>query len=204
MGCLEDEDSSCQSGETYQFGFRDALEVMRAPVAIWENVRGALQFKKGVDGQKTRPEVRTVLEDMEKQGKCFAYKLVDTAKFLLPQRRNRVYGVASQDLGSSESFQLEYDDVLSLFESYARWPLDELLSGAQSDTAVVLSKRFKDIVKNLKEEAAGLVDPDLFVDMSTSASRPPEKAFRMSTCLRPTHKVYSVSRPRQPFFCFYI
>lgn len=202
MGCLEDEDS-CQSGETYQFGFRQALEVMRAPVAIWENVRGALQYKKDVNGQKMRPEVKTVLEDMEKQGKSFAYKLVDTAKFLLPQRRNRVYGVASQDSTTSEAFQVEYEDVLSLFESFARWPLDEFLSGPQPDTAMVLTKRFKDMVQSLKKEAVGVVDPDLFVDMSTSAARPPEKAFRMSTCLRPTHKVYSVSR--QPLhILFYI
>lgn len=75
----------------------------------------------GSDGLKRSPEVETVESDMMQQGCQFAYYMAETSKFLLPQRRNRVYGVVSENEQHPEKMTADYKRAMSLFESFARW-----------------------------------------------------------------------------------
>lgn len=58
---------------------------------------------------------------MISQGCSFAYAQVDTAKYLLPQRRTRVYGVFSENDQRPDLLQSEFEEVMTLFQSDARW-----------------------------------------------------------------------------------
>ena len=130
MGCYSkgegDDQELCQSGKTYQQGFKTARATLKTPVCLWENVRDVLFNRADSSGVKRPPEVETVTNDMAAQGCDFAHYLAETSKFLLPQRRNRVYGIVSQSEQRPERFQQDYERVMTLFESYAR-------SGFQND-----------------------------------------------------------------------
>lgn len=123
VGCFgedEEQEETCQSGRTYQLGFRNARLSLETPVCIWENVRDVLFARKDDHGVKHAPEVETVVSDMLSQGCHFAYYQVDTSRYLLPQRRNRVYGIVSQDEQRSEKMSEDYEAVMQLFESFRR------------------------------------------------------------------------------------
>ena len=65
--------------------------------------------------------METVESDMMQQGCQFAYYMAETSKFLLPQRRNRVYGVVSENEQHPEKMTADYKRAMSLFESFAKW-----------------------------------------------------------------------------------
>lgn len=123
VGCYgQDGDASeCQSGRTYQCGFRDARQTLETPVGLYENVRDVLFQRQDKKKVKHPPEIETVQSDMISQGCSFAYAQVDTAKFLLPQRRTRVYGVFSENDQRPDLLQSEFEEVMTLFQSDARW-----------------------------------------------------------------------------------
>lgn len=145
-------------------------------------------------GVKHEPEISQVTKDMLERGGTFAWKQVDTSKYLLPQRRNRVYGVVSQQEQRVGVMEDQYVHAMELLESYARWPVDEMMFSTDTGPELVLTKRVQDIVATLLEESKGIQNLDLFLDTSTSTGRKKkESAHAMSTCLRPSHKVYSVT-----------
>ena len=195
MGCYGETRGAgpCQSGVTYKLGFRDARATLDACICLYENVRDVMHCKTDSSGVKRQPEVKTVVEDAETVGGKFGFAQVDTSKFLLPQRRNRVYGVLSMNEQRGDRLKTEFKEVMSLLETHARWPIEDFLQeGANGQPPVQLTKRLKAIVDKAVDEVKGLPDADLFLDASTSADRNSEKALGMATCLRPSHKVYSV------------
>ena len=119
VGCFSDKNGGgCQSGETYQQGFKQARQTLNCPMALFENVSGALKRTKDKKGVAHEPEINTVIADMEEQGCAFGYASVDTCRYLLPQRRNRVYGAASY--GGNQYTSTEFPLVMQLMESLRR------------------------------------------------------------------------------------
>ena len=59
VGCYgQDADASeCQSGRTYQCGFRDARQKLETPVGLYENVRGVLFQRQDKKKVKHPPEI---------------------------------------------------------------------------------------------------------------------------------------------------
>ena len=123
VGCYgqEGEEEGCPSGRTYQCGFRDARRRLETPLALYENVRDVMFQRQDKNKVKHPPEIDTVESDMIAQGCAFAYLLVDTAKYLLPQRRTRVYAVASENEQRPDVLQSQFEEVMTLFQSDARW-----------------------------------------------------------------------------------
>ena len=119
VGCFSDENGgNCQSGETYQQGFKQAREKLNCPIGLWENVTDALKRMKDQQGLPQDPEINTVIADMKEQGCAFGYAAVDFCRYLLPQRRNRVYGAASK--GGGQYTSTEFPRVMQLMESIQR------------------------------------------------------------------------------------
>ena len=76
--------------------------------------------------------------------------------------------------------------------SPARWPLDSFLKKDVSEPTS-FTQRMTEVLRAAERECEGIRDPDLFCDLSTGRTRNPEKALGMTTCLRPSHKCYSVT-----------
>lgn len=129
VGCYEDngseddddEGADCQSAATYKQGFRDARVTLSTPIAIYENVRDVMASKRDSEGIQRPPPILTVVEDFSAQGCHFAYRMCQTSKYLLPQRRQRVYGVASQSEQRPDRMAEEFELAMTMMESHARW-----------------------------------------------------------------------------------
>lgn len=83
------------SGPTYKKGFYKAVEVLQPKLAFYENVIAVLHASK----KSPRPAIQVVIEDMRTLGYIFAHLQVDSQDFLVRQRRNRVWGVATPQSG---------------------------------------------------------------------------------------------------------
>ena len=57
-------------------------------------------------------------------------------------------------------------------------------------------------VETAKEDCAGMENPDIFMDLSAGGAggRNIEKAVGVTTCLRPSHRVFSVTFPNSSRF----
>eukprot|EP00438_Fugacium_kawagutii_P033902 Skav220991 [mRNA] locus=scaffold1541:250564:259672:- [translate_table: standard] len=155
VGCYEDnmeeiqdsdDDAECQSAATYKHGFRDARATLSAPIAIYENVRDVMASKRDANGILRPPQIQTVVEDFLDQGCHFTYRMCQTSRYLLPQRRQRVYGVASLHEQRPERMNEEFDLAMTMMESHARqdgtqWPMDTFL-GATAPSEVVKRQRY--------------------------------------------------------------
>ena len=89
-------------------------------MALYENVRDVLFSRRDKLKVKRPPEIETLLHDMQSQQAHFAYSLVDTERYLLPQRRTRVYGCVSQDEQRPDKMTEDFQTAMLLFESFAR------------------------------------------------------------------------------------
>lgn len=87
---------------------------------MWENVRDVLFQRTDSSGVKRPPEIDALESDMLEQGCQFSYYLTDTSKYLLPQRRTRVYGIVSESEQRPEKMKEDYATAMLLFESFAR------------------------------------------------------------------------------------
>lgn len=116
----DDRAAPCQSATTYKQGFRDARVTLSAPIAIYENVRDVMASKRDSKGVQRPPQILTVVDDFSTQGCHFTYRMCQTSKYLLPQRRQRVYGVASLSEQRPERMTEEFDLAMTMMETHAR------------------------------------------------------------------------------------
>ena len=73
-----------------------------------------------------------------------------------------------------------------------------LTTNAETLPKDTLPPRVQQQIDAVTQEMKGVFGSlDLYVDSSTSLSRKPEKGNCMATCLRPTHKVFSVTCNRK-------
>ena len=79
-----------------------------------------------------------------------------------------------------------------------RWPVETFLSqkntGGGASCPPSMSTRMEKNIQAAIDEVKDIPNVDLFLDLSTGATRPVERAIGVVTCLRPTHRVYSVTR----------
>jgi len=164
-------------------------------------VKDVLKQRTDENGVKRSAEISRVTADMLEQGAKFAFRPVDTSKYLLPQRRNRVFGVVSDQEQRPQTMSEDFNKVMRLLESLSRWPIEKLLFSKDCVINPTLTPRVQRLVSICLGESKGIRDADLFLDTSTSDGRKnKEFANGMTTCLRPTHKVYSATRQKKTIF----
>ena len=155
------------SGRTYKYGFKRAIEVLQPKLAFYENV-AAVSFS---TKDAKRPLIEVVRSDMEDLGYMFVHQKLDSQDFLVPQRRNRVWGIAIPSTGEVDlhNFAAVYSDKLALFASLGiRFPKDDVFNpDAPKDK--IESPVLQEHVQNAIEAAtlAGR-STDVFVDTATS------------------------------------
>lgn len=118
---------------------------------------------------------------------------MDASQYLLPQRRNRVYGTADLDQGQDlDVFQSKMQQTLSTLTSDKTFPFEDVFDESLPKIAVPnsLQKRVNQAI----EQCASLnkSSTNAFIDTSTSSGRPPEMAINKTTCIRPSHPIYSI------------
>jgi site-specific DNA-cytosine methylase len=143
---------------------------LQPKLAFYENV-AAVSFS---TKDAKRPLIEVVRSDMEELGYMFVHQKLDSQDFLVPQRRNRVWGIAIPSTGEVDlhNFAAVYSDKLALFASLGiRFPKDDVFNpDAPKDK--IESPVLQEHVQNAIEAAtlAGR-STDVFVDTATSPQR---------------------------------
>ena len=121
-----------------------------------------------------------------------AHTILDSQEFLLPQRRNRVWGLALLNTGEyDQTFGQKYKDCLASLRSTFQFPL---AVNFDEDSPMQHPKagRHETLVKDAKQSETG---DDIYVDCSSSLERC-AKAARVLPCVTPSHPVYSTKLQR--------
>eukprot|EP00435_Cladocopium_sp_Y103_P075334 s374_g56.t1 len=197
--CYEDGDnkSSSKSGETYQYGYKKAIETCKAKVSIYENVRDAAHCLKDEDGNPQKAATTVIKEDLRSFNHTFEFSKFDTQNFLLPQRRERVWGSSCE--GEDEvQYPLRMKITMQRFQSRTRFPLKSILEDGLPTQELAnprVKQQAKAVEKICKEQNLSLAEATL--DLSTSQSRTPEWAWNQLTCVRPSHQIWSFGKNRR-------
>ena len=194
VGLLEpgNENSQCESSVTYKKGVLMAAKRMDVVAGIYENVSTVLQSRSDKAGQLHAPPVQQIEKDLADLGFTWQCRRLDTQNFLLPQRRNRAWGLytrlceadASADYGNRcEEFFADLSSHVHIQEGLWLESLPKQSLNAKSEA------RMKPLLEKLKLERSDWAD--LFIGVGTSSGREQEHACGATTCLRPTQQVYS-------------
>lgn len=185
-----------ESGMTYSYGYKAATQRTKAEVTIYENVKDAAAALKDKDKVPQKPAVKIIEEEFADFNHTFEHKKLCSSHFLLPQRRERVWGSSVE--GKDEHYGLKMKLTLQRFKSPVRFPLESILDKSlpqemppQSETA---QKHIETIEKVCQEKniSKGLAT----FDISTSRTRHPEWAHDLLTCIRPSHKIWLLGERR--------
>lgn len=187
------------SGETYQLGFKEAIKKTSPTVALFENTMGVAEYPRDPkDKKKKLPRaVDIVASDMSELGYIFEFQKVDSQRYLVLKGRNRVWGSVNLrpcDTSDSEHYHVSMKQTMDAFASDDHFDSAQCFEeGLPTDIPT-----FKNFQANLasalqKSQLIGKDPSNIFLDCSTSSSRAekrPEMAYGVSTCVRPTHKVF--------------
>ena len=185
------------SGQTYEYGYKRAITRCKASVSLYENVADAAHHLKDQNGVPQQPAVEVVAEDLHRAGHAFEYAKLCSSDFLLPQRRNRVWG--SSCLGEdAETYGLRMLMTCQRMQSTNRFLLENMLEPnlprvkLTSDT----NRKHQQMIKKICRKK-GLECERMTMDMQASESRGPEFAGpSLLTCCRPTHSIYHLGLER--------
>lgn len=135
-------------------------------------------------------------DHLKSLGYVFQYSKMDAQSYLLTQRRNRVYGTADIDQGQdAQLFRKRMSETLATMASDLRFPFEEVFD--QTLPKTTLSGNAKEKVRQAIDAAAVKNETtNLFVDTSVSAERSSECAPGVTTCIRPSHPIWSVKLSR--------
>ena len=128
-------------------------------------------------------------------GHSFCFSKVDTQRFLLPQRRNRVFGIsASQGTLTQEEINAEEKKWKKAFsclgQSPHRFSLTDILEGASLPEAKLRALDAKNLsAARANAKRKGQDVSDICLHMGSSEDRL-EFCVGASTCIRPSHDVY--------------
>ena len=131
--CYENdqEDQPSESNHTYTFGYKAALERTEAEVSIYENVKDAAHSLKNSQGIPQRPAADVICEDLAAMGHTFEFVKLDSSDFLVPQRRERVWGSSSKHC--NEDFDTNMKLTMLRLRSSLRFPLSSILDSDLSE-----------------------------------------------------------------------
>lgn len=143
----------------------------------------------------TFPPDKVMKEHMADLGYILEYEQVDAQWFLLRQRRNRVWATLDLDGGQDEKeFRAGMRRVVHAMASHALFP-EELCFRDDLPKTTNFNATEQQNVRHVHELADRKGDLNLFADVTTSVGRH-EVASGVTTCIRPTHPIYSVKRER--------
>lgn len=119
--------------------------------------------------------------------------MVDSQNYLVPQRRNRVYGLATLIDGSScrEEISSSFISCVKSMQSNFQFSMETMF--ANKPKQVPTSSRQKKLVEMAQEAFPGRTN--LFIDCASSISRPTH-AEGVAPCLTPEHAIYSTHLER--------
>ena len=115
---------------------------------------------------------------------------MDSQKYLVRQRRNRVYGCAQLNTGSaSDGFSQVFLSTVRSLQSDVHLTMEQCFGKAQKEE--VRNSREKQLLESALDHFGVAPGSNVFVDMSTSSSRNPECNLNAATCVTPMHPIYS-------------
>lgn len=185
------------SGFTYQYGYKQAIQRCDVKVSIYENVRDASHSLKDENGVQQTPATTIIKDDLKNLGHVFEFSKLDTCNFLLPQRRERVWGSSCKgedDLQYTTRMRV----TMQRFRSPHRIPLASILDPALPQEELS-NQRVQGQAQKVEKMCAekNLKVEDATFDLAGSAGRLPEWSHDALTCVRPTHRIWSMGRNRR-------
>ena len=138
--------------------------------------------------------------DLHGRGLIFEWDRVDSQDYLLRQRRNRVWGTADVDRGQDqETYSKLMKQTMRSMASSDSFPFEDVFDTGLPATPGALTthqqrQRVEAAVKEQRRKARPA--DNLFVVCASSQSRGCEYAYGVTTCLRPTHQVWSTQLGR--------
>lgn len=153
-------------------------------------------FQKGKQQIEYFCLTQVVKDDLKNLGFNFSWQKLDAQSFLLRQRRTRVWGVADvmndvsqQDLhtGMKRSIDSMSSTDLMEFETVfdTSLPKQKLTNNRQKNKLAQAVAKAR-----LKDGDADTI-PNVFMDLASGKDRDAESAENVSTCVRPSHQIYS-------------
>ena len=157
-------------------------------------VSQGISDEKGVPQQ---PLINTVIKDLAKLGHSFSFQKVDARQYLLPQRRNRVFGCSFDKLhNTDEELQQQHEDWKRLFVQMGmvaneqRFTLQDVLEEGLEQQPLQSQQDIKNWKKVLaKAKQLNQEEENICMHMGSSDARR-EWANKATTCIRPTHDIF--------------
>ena len=131
--------------------------------------------------------------DLDSLGYVLEHGAVDSQCFLLPQRRNRIYATADLSNGQCASeYGKNMQKSMDAMSSDIIIPVDSILDASLPQQELTTERQQAKLQEALDATSMKRChDKHLFIDGSTSMSRPSEHALGVLTCIRPSHGIYS-------------
>ena len=129
---------------------------------------------------------------MKQLGYTFVWQLLDTQLFLLPQRRTRVWGVADLMSNITESeLSTKMKATIESMTSDIHFQYDKVFDTTRPKEKLTNKVQKSKLKQAIQTSVLNGNGDDVFIDCSTSKSRNCEFSNGVSTCIRPSHRVYS-------------
>ena len=127
--------------------------------------------------------------DLSALGYTCEFQRLDAQRFLLRQRRKRIWGTADLTSSASKTYGERMAQTVRCLESDMKFPSEACFDSSLPEQSLPDQKKNQ---MNTFLADAKLLDgsTDVFMDISKSDSRP-ECATGVTTCIRPTHPIWS-------------
>lgn len=136
---------------------------------------------------------QVLAQDMKKLCYHFTWQIVDSRHFALPQRRNRIWGVAAVITGEEDPKRVGelYSECLDSMKSNFQFPTEVNFPPKPKEN--YRKRQHKDLVESAKQQSFRLTD--VFVDCNGTMRRQ-VYCFGAVPCVIPKHPVFSVEMGR--------
>lgn len=194
-GCL-DRDTGGSSSYTYQHGWKGVLTNVQPPVAFFENVNTMIEHTSDSSGKKYPPAILAVENHAKDMGYDFAYTSVNSAFYLVRQRRNRVWGCASMQQEKSDTqWKTSWASTFVEMGSNLNFAFEDVFEEGLPLEKVFNPNQSEAVQRALQNAGVSGKGQNLFVDVTSSEKRC-ESNVAMLPCVNPKHPVYSTQLER--------
>ena len=140
--------------------------------------------------------LQVIARDLKNLGYVFQFSKLDAQNYLLNQRRTRVYGTGDLDEGqNADSFRESMRATLSSLSSDIRFPFETVFDENLPKISL-RGNAYNKVQEAIEKFALQSQSNNIFVDTSTSKDRQAECAVSITTCIRPSHPIWSVRLSR--------
>ena len=180
-------EASGLTGVTFQ-GIVEYVKAKRPPVVILENVRGLT-----VGNLERPPVIRDVERVFHQNDYAFAWRILNTWDFLLPQRRNRCWMWAFRGRRHQRAAERAGDIIRGLGQEQTFWKMADLFHQVRARPAQPSKKKLtvreRDVVKEVRKQVPRNLRSGLAVDVGQSVGRGHFCVNGASPCLLPNSKI---------------